>query len=69
MTSRATTREGGAGLTKQPADFRCFSFNPRARTKEALDEEINAPGGPSVGLAVYDPMSSKYGWHIIKRLE
>ncbi len=22
-----------------------------------------------IGLAVYDPMSSKYGWHIIKRLE
>ena len=26
-----------------------------------------SPGG--VGLAVYDPGSSKYGWHIIKRLE
>ena len=23
----------------------------------------------SVGLAVYDPATSKYGWHIIKRLE
>ena len=22
-----------------------------------------------VGLAVYDPATSKYGWHIIKRLE
>jgi parvulin-like peptidyl-prolyl isomerase len=22
-----------------------------------------------VGLAPYDPASSKYGWHIIKRLE
>jgi parvulin-like peptidyl-prolyl isomerase len=22
-----------------------------------------------VGLAVYDPATSKYGWHVIKRLE
>jgi parvulin-like peptidyl-prolyl isomerase len=22
-----------------------------------------------IGLAVYDPRNSKYGWHIIKRLE
>mgnify|MGYP001044995228 CR=1 FL=1 len=22
-----------------------------------------------IGLAVYDPKNSKYGWHIIKRLE
>ena len=22
-----------------------------------------------IGLAVYDPKASKYGWHIIKRLE
>jgi len=29
---------------------------------------FSLPAG-GVGLAVYDPQKSKYGWHIIKRIE
>lgn len=42
---------------------------PRARMVKAFgDVSFKVPVG-GIGLAEYDPEASKYGWHIIKRLE
>ena len=42
---------------------------PRAKMVKSFgDVGFSLPVG-GIGLAVYDPKDSKYGWHIIKRLE
>jgi hypothetical protein len=42
---------------------------PRARMVRAFGDVSFGLEVGGVGLAVYDPAASKYGWHIIKRLE
>jgi parvulin-like peptidyl-prolyl isomerase len=42
---------------------------PRARMVRAFGDVSFGLAVGGVGLAVYDPATSKYGWHIIKRLE
>lgn len=42
---------------------------PRARMVKAFGDVSFGLKVGEVGLAVYDPATSKYGWHIIKRLE
>lgn len=42
---------------------------PRARMVKAFGDVSFGLEVGGVGLAVYDPATSKYGWHIIKRLE
>ncbi len=41
----------------------------RARMVKAFGDVGFSLAVGEVGLAVYDPATSKYGWHIIKRLE
>jgi peptidyl-prolyl cis-trans isomerase D len=41
----------------------------RARMVKAFGDVGFGLAVGEVGLAVYDPAASKYGWHIIKRLE
>lgn len=41
----------------------------RARMVKAFGDVGFSLAVGDVGLAVYDPATSKYGWHIIKRLE
>jgi len=41
----------------------------RARMVQAFGDVGFSLGVGGVGLAVYEPKTSKYGWHIIKRLE
>jgi len=42
---------------------------PRARMVKAFGDVSFGLAVGGIGLAVYDPATSKYGWHIIKRLE
>jgi hypothetical protein len=42
---------------------------PRARMVKAFGDVGFRLAVGEVGLAAYDPATSKYGWHIIKRLE
>lgn len=42
---------------------------PRARMVAAFGDVGFKLKVGEIGLAVYDPVKSKYGWHIIKRLE
>ena len=42
---------------------------PRARMVKAFGDVSFGLDIGGIGLAVYDPATSKYGWHIIKRLE
>ncbi|MGB8952004.1 MAG: peptidylprolyl isomerase [Candidatus Aminicenantales bacterium] len=42
---------------------------PRARMVKSFgDVSFSLPVG-GIGMAEYDPQNSKYGWHIIKRIE
>ena len=41
----------------------------RARMVKAFGDVSFKLGVNNIGLAEYDPESSKYGWHIIKRIE
>jgi parvulin-like peptidyl-prolyl isomerase len=41
----------------------------RAKMVQAFGDVGFSLGVGEVGLAVFDPKTSKYGWHIIKRLE
>lgn len=41
----------------------------RAKMVQAFGDVGFSLAAGGVGLAVYDPKTSKYGWHIIKRLE
>jgi len=52
-------------VTPDPAK-REFS---RARMVKAFGDVSFGLEVGGIGLAVYDPATSKYGWHIIKRLE
>ncbi len=62
-----------------PGIYRMSNFNvtpdpskeeyPRAKMVKAFgDVGFSLPVG-GIGLAVYDPQTSKYGWHISKRIE
>lgn len=42
---------------------------PRTRMVKAFGDVSFGLEIGGIGLAVYDPATSKYGWHIIKRLE
>ena len=42
---------------------------PRARMVRAFGDVSFKLGVNDIGLAEYDPEASKYGWHIIKRIE
>jgi|GEM_PF-1128242 len=42
---------------------------PRARMVKAFGDVSFKLGMNEIGLAEYDPETSKYGWHIIKRIE
>lgn len=42
---------------------------PRTRMVKAFGDVSFGLEVGGVGLAVYDPATSKYGWHIIKRLQ
>jgi parvulin-like peptidyl-prolyl isomerase len=42
---------------------------PRTRMVKAFGDVSFGLEVGGIGLAVYDPAASKYGWHIIKRLE
>jgi parvulin-like peptidyl-prolyl isomerase len=42
---------------------------PRARMVKAFGDVSFSLEVGGIGLAVYDPATSRYGWHIIKRLE
>jgi hypothetical protein len=42
---------------------------PRAKMVKAFGDVSFGLEVGGVGLAVYDPATSKYGWHIIKRLQ
>lgn len=82
---RAKKGEDFGALVKEftddeyPGIYRMANFNvapetakqeyPRAKMVKAFgDVGFSLPVG-GIGLAVYDPETSKYGWHIIKRLE
>jgi hypothetical protein len=54
-----------AGVTPDPARQ---EFSRTRMVKAFGDVSFGLEVG-SVGLAVYDPATSKYGWHVIKRLE
>jgi hypothetical protein len=54
-----------AGVTPDPAKQ---EFSRTRMVKAFGDVSFGLEVG-GVGLAVYDPATSKYGWHIIKRLE
>ena len=51
-----------------PADPSKHEFSRTGMVKAFGDVSFSLEVG-GVGLAVYDPATSKYGWHIIKRLE
>ncbi len=85
LFERAKKGEDFDALVKQytddeyPGIYRMSNFNvtpdaakkeyPRAKMVKAFgDIGFSLPVG-GIGLAVYDPQTSKYGWHIIKRLE
>jgi len=42
---------------------------PRAQMVRAFGDVSFKLGVNDIGLAEYDPEASKYGWHIIKRIE
>jgi parvulin-like peptidyl-prolyl isomerase len=42
---------------------------PRSRMVKAFGDVSFGLEVGAIGLAAYDPATSKYGWHIIKRLE
>ena len=42
---------------------------PRAKMVKSFGDVGFSLAVGGIGLAVYDPKDSKYGWHIIKRLE
>jgi hypothetical protein len=42
---------------------------PRTRMVKAFGDVSFSLEVGGIGLAAYDPVTSKYGWHIIKRLE
>ena len=42
---------------------------PRARLVKAMGDVSFRLRIGEIGLAVYDPAASKYGWHIIKRIK
>jgi len=54
-----------AGVTPDPAKQ---EFSRTRMVKAFGDVSFSLEVG-GVGLAVYDPATSKYGWHVIKRLE
>jgi parvulin-like peptidyl-prolyl isomerase len=82
---RALKGEDFDALVKQytddeyPGIYRMSNFNvapdeskkeyPRNRMVKAFGDVGFALPVGGIGLAVYDPQASKYGWHIIKRLE
>lgn len=85
LFERAKKGEDFDALVKQytddqyPGIYRMSNFNvtpdaskqeyPRAKMVKAFgDVGFPLPVG-GIGLAVYDPQASKYGWHIIKRIE
>jgi parvulin-like peptidyl-prolyl isomerase len=51
-----------------PPDTANREFSRTGMVKAFGDVSFSLEVG-GVGLAVYDPATSKYGWHIIKRLE
>jgi foldase protein PrsA len=51
-----------------PPDTSTGEFSRTRMVKAFGDVSFGLEVG-GVGLAVYDPATSKYGWHIIKRLE
>jgi hypothetical protein len=82
---RAKKGEDFDALVKQytddeyPGVYRMSNFNatpdpskkeyPRARMVKAFGDVGFSLAVGEIGLAVYDPATSKYGWHIIKRIE
>jgi hypothetical protein len=54
-----------AGVTPDPAKQ---EFSRTRMVKAFGDVSFSLEVG-GVGLAVYDPATSKYGWHVIKRLK
>ncbi len=51
-----------------PADESQQEYSRVRMVKSFGDVSFSLPVG-GIGLAVYDPQKSKYGWHIIKRLK
>ncbi len=58
-------RMSNIGVTPDPAK----KEYPRAKMVKAFGDVSFGLAVGAVGLAAYDPQTSKYGWHIIKRLE
>jgi hypothetical protein len=56
---------GGTAITEPPSK----KEYPRAKMVKNFGDAAFKLKVGEVGLAVYDPKDSKYGWHIIKRLE
>jgi parvulin-like peptidyl-prolyl isomerase len=70
---RTYTNDSYPGIYKMsnkdvPPDQSRQEFS-RARMVKAFGDVGFSLEVGGVGLAVYDPAASKYGWHIIKRLE
>ncbi len=58
-------RMSNIGVTPDPAK----KEYPRAKMVKAFGDVSFGLAVGAVGLATYDPKTSKHGWHIIKRLE
>lgn len=83
--ARARKGEDFDALVKQYTDdqypglYRMSNFNaspdaskqeyPRAKMVKSFGDVGFSLAVGGIGLAVYNPKDSKYGWHIIKRLE
>src|SRR5262249_35082220 len=59
---------GKYGMYTTPASMKPGNFPAAGMAKSFAEVGFSLQVG-EVGLAVYDPIKSQFGWHIIKRLE